>query len=300
MKIVIFGGRGFIGRHLTTYFTRQGHHVIIVSRTFEKMNNPLLKCFTWKDVNDSVQLVEDADAFINLVGETINQYWTKKAKEKIVTSRVEATKKIVTIIKKLNKKPNVVINSSAVGIYGMSETETFDESSDSEAHDFLATVVMKWEEAADELQEHTRLIKLRLGVVLGNDGGALPKMILPYKFYVGGKIGSGRQWFSWIHIEDLIRLIEFCIKNERISGPVNATSPNPVTNDAFGKALAAELNHPHFFPIPSFLLTIMLGEMSQMLLKGQKVLPHIALQHGFQFKYETIEEALQQLIKKHR
>lgn len=296
VKIVIFGGTGFIGRHLASYLNKNGYEVIIVSRTNQDRNGVV----TWDELSENPKRLEASHAFINLAGETINQYWTQKAKDRIVRSRLETTKKIADMTRRLKEKPNVVINSSAIGIYGTSQTKTFTETNAGVANvtdDFLASVATEWERAADELAQYTRLIKLRLGVVFGKDGGAFPKMALPYKCFVGGRIGSGRQWLSWIHIDDLVRLIDFCIRNEQINGPVNATAPNPVTYDAFGRALANVMKRPHFFPVPSFLLKIVLGEMSQMLLRGQKVLPCVALTNGYSFQYDTIEKALQQLTE---
>ncbi len=296
VKIVIFGGTGFIGRHLASYLNKNGYEVIIVSRTNQDRNGVV----TWDELSENPKRLEASHAFINLAGETINQYWTQKAKDRIVRSRLETTKKIADMTRRLKEKPNVVINSSAIGIYGTSQTKTFTETNAGVANvtdDFLASVATEWERAADELAQYTRLIKLRLGVVFGKDGGAFPKMALPYKCFVGGRIGSGRQWLSWIHIDDLVRLIDFCIRNEQINGPVNATAPTPVTYDAFGRALANVMKRPHFFPVPSFLLKIVLGEMSQMLLRGQKVLPCVALTNGYSFQYDTIEKALQQLTE---
>lgn len=297
MKIVIFGGSGFIGSHLVPYLTAKGCEVILVSRSERQTNDPLIHCVTLKELDENADKLEQTDAFVNLAGETINQYWSHKAKEKILESRIVITKKVAEIVQKLKHKPKVVVNGSAVGIYGMSKTQIFDETSPQQTNDFLAHVVSEWEKAADVIQPHTRLVKLRTGVVLEKDGGALPRMLLPYKLYAGGRIGSGSQWLSWIHMEDLVRLIDFCINNENIHGPINATAPNPVTNDTFGRTLAKELRRPHYFPVPAFMLKIMFGEMSQMLLNGQQVLPQIARNHGFNFKYPTIEKAVKAVLQ---
>ncbi|HHY74277.1 MAG TPA: TIGR01777 family protein [Bacillus bacterium] len=307
MKIVVFGGSGFIGKQLTSYFIKKGSEVVLVSR-FEReahsdkgkqqQENSQVRHITWHELQKNVALLEQADAFVNLAGETINQRWTDKVKKKIITSRVSTTEKEAEIVQRLSYKPKVVINGSAVGIYGMSETGTFDETSSKIGDDFLAEVVKRWEKAAELMEPYTRVIKLRLGVVLGRNGGALPKMLLPYKLFVGGKVGTGKQWLSWIHIEDLIQLIAFCITNEAIQGPINATAPHPVTNDEFGRALSKELNRPHFFPVPAFLLKLMFGEMSQMLLSGQKVIPKRILDAGFQFAYPTVEKAVENFKKK--
>lgn len=301
VKIVIFGGSGFIGKHLIDYFSKRGDAVILVTRSertavAKENQQPLEQYVTWNTLQHDVGSLEHADAFINLAGETINQRWTVKAKEKIITSRVRATEQVAAIVNKLTAKPKVVINGSAVGIYGMSDSDTFEETSSPTGDDFLADVVKNWETAADLIAPHTRVIKLRLGVVLGMDGGALPKMMLPYKLFVGGRIGHGNQWLSWIHIDDLVQLFDFCITNESITGPLNATAPQPVTNDQFGRTLGKELHRPHIFPVPAFIFKILFGEMAQMLLNGQKVLPKRALESGFEFKYPTIEKAVKDLI----
>jgi hypothetical protein len=163
--------------------------------------------------------------------------------------------------------------------------------------DFLAEVVRQWERAADAI-EGARVVKLRIGVVLAPDGGALRPMTLPYRLGVGGSIGHGRQWLSWIHIRDLIRIADFCVNNRDISGPVNATAPSPVTNDEFGRTLGRILGRPHFMPVPSFLFRLLFGEMSMLLLKGQRALPDKLIRHGFAFEYPALDQALAQLLKR--
>ncbi|HHW35728.1 MAG TPA: TIGR01777 family protein [Bacillales bacterium] len=296
MKIIIFGGSGFIGKHLTSYFVKKGNEVVLVSRSERQSQDPLVSYLTWNELQENIGPLEGADAFINLTGETINQYWTPKAKTRILESRINSTKSVAQFVQKLKHKPSVVINSSAIGIYGTSDSNEFDETSPLSNNDFLARIVNEWEGAADSMKPYSRLVKLRLGVVLGTDGGALPKMLLPYKLFVGGKIGSGKQWLSWIHIEDLVRLIEFCIINEKIKGSMNATAPTPVTNNEFGHAIASIMERPHFFTVPSLILRVMLGEMSQMVLNGQKVLPNKAIDSRFTFTYPTIDVALRDLL----
>ncbi|EKN68303.1 TIGR01777 family oxidoreductase [Schinkia azotoformans] len=296
MKIIIFGGSGFIGKHLTSYLIEKGNEVVLVSRSERQSQDSLVRYVTWSELQENIESLEEADAFVNLSGETINQYWTPKAKTRILESRINSTKKVAYFVQKLKSKPKVVINSSAVGIYGMSDSDEYDEDSPLSNNDFLARIVYEWERAADTIEQYTRLVKLRLGVVLGIDGGALPKMLLPYKLFVGGRFGSGKQWLSWIHIEDLVRLIEFCVTNEKINGPVNATAPSPVTNDEFGRAISSVMGKPHFFHVPSLILRVMLGEMSQMVLNGQKVIPKRAVGSGFTFTYPTIDLAIKDLL----
>lgn len=296
MRIVIFGGTGFIGKYLCTYFSNIGKDVIIVSRSKGIVQNSLIRRVTWKDLEENIEPLEGSDVFINLAGETINQRWTKKSKERILASRVDTTKKIIAIIARLKDKPKVLINGSAVGIYGMSDKESFDESSATSTEDFLAKVANEWEKEADACDKAVRLVKLRIGVVLGKEGGALQKMVLPYKLFAGGRIGTGNQWLSWIHIEDLARLIEFCILNDKMNGVVNATAPHPITNDEFGRTIARVLGRPHFLPVPSVVFKLLLGEMALMVLKGQKVLPKKVLDYGFNYNFPTIEKAIRDLL----
>lgn len=298
MKVIIFGGSGFVGKHLTSYLIKSGNEVVLVSRSKRLSQDSLVRHATWSELQDNIEPLEGADAIVNLTGETINQYWTPKAKTRILESRINSTKNVAHFVQKLKSKPKVVINSSAVGIYGMSESEEYDETSPISNNDFLARIVYEWERSADMIEPYTRLVKLRLGVVFGADGGALPKMLLPYKLFIGGRIGNGRQWLSWIHVDDLVRLIEFCIINQKVKGPINATAPTPVTNDEFGRAIGSVIGRPHFFPVPSSILRVILGEMSQMVLNGQKVLPKKAMESGFIFTYPTIDLALRDLLGK--
>lgn len=297
MKVIIFGGSGFIGKHLTSHLVNNGNEIVLVSRSKRQSLDPLVSYMTWSELQKNIEPLEAADVFINLTGETINQYWTPKAKTRILESRIDSTKNVAHFVQKLKNKPKVVINSSAVGIYGMSNSNEYDENSSPSNNDFLARIVNEWERVADTMEPYTRLVKLRLGVVLGADSGALPKMLLPYKLFVGGKIGNGKQWLSWIHIDDLVRLIEFCMINEKVIGPMNGTAPTPVTNDEFGHTIARVLGRPHFFPVPPFILRVMLGEMSQLVLNGQKVLPKKAIESGFTFTYPTINSAVKDLLK---
>ncbi len=296
MKIAVSGGTGFIGGHLVPYFIRHGHEMILISRSSFGGTRSGVRNANWEQLDSDPELFEGIDAIVNLAGESINQRWKASAKEAILQSRLVAADRIAKLVLRLNQKPKVVVNASGMSIYGTSETETFDEGSPHRLVDFLSNVVEEWEKAADRIQG-VRLVKVRVGVVLGNDGGAFPKMALPYKLGVGGKAGSGRQWISWVHIDDMVRLIDACIGNEDISGPVNATAPHPVTNAQFGQALASSLHRPNLFPVPAFVMKLLFGELSTLLLDGQRVLPRVLLEHGFEFKYPTIESAMQDLTK---
>ncbi|GAB7386775.1 TIGR01777 family oxidoreductase [Bacillaceae bacterium] len=298
MKLAISGGTGFIGSHLVRYYQARGDEVIVISRSAKK-GIPGAKVISWERSLEHPEALEELDAFINLAGETIDQRWTASAKRRILESRVKATGKVAAIVERLQRKPRAVINGSGISIYGTSETETFDETSPPRRADFLSSVVEQWEKAADAICG-TRLVKLRIGIVLGKDGGAFPKMMLPYRWGVGGRIGSGCQWLSWIHIEDMVRLIDYCIRQEDLHGPVNATAPHPVTNDEFGRVLAKTMRRPHWLPVPAFLCKAAFGELSLLLLQGQRVLPKVLLAHGFSFRYPTLERALSELLRRKR
>ncbi|MBP1989293.1 TIGR01777 family oxidoreductase [Paenibacillus eucommiae] len=294
MKIMITGGSGFVGGHLIPFLQSNGHHVILVSRSASTDSGLDVTKVTWNQLREESAALEGIDAIVNLAGESINQRWTPAAKKRILESRLQAAGQISDFINRLKVKPKVVVNASGMSIYGDSETEAFDERSPHRVVDFLSGIVEKWEQAADQIKG-TRIVKIRIGVVLGNDGGAFPKMALPYKLGIGGRVGSGKQWISWVHIEDMVRLIAYCIEHETINGPVNATAPSPVTNDQFGRAIARSLRRPHWFPVPSFMMKLVFGELSTLLLDGQKVIPRALLEHGFTFKFPGVDQALQDL-----
>jgi uncharacterized protein (TIGR01777 family) len=293
MKIAISGGSGFIGTHLINYLLEKQYEVLLITRT-KKTTSLKVVCITWNELDQHSQPLEKLDAWINLAGETINQSWTAAAKARIMDSRISIIQHMAELLKKLQDKPKVIINSSAVGIYGTSDTETFTENSKIRPTDFLSEVVVQWEKAT-ELFIGMRVIRLRTGVVLGLDGGPLPSMIMPYRFGVGGRVGKGSQWVSWIHIHDVVRLCEFCITNDQLSGAVNATSPNPVTMEQFGRTIAKVWHRIHLFPAPSFVLKLLFGEMSVLVLEGQRVLPQVLIKHDYAFQYKELEAALSQL-----
>lgn len=295
MKIAVAGGTGFIGTHLIDYLRKLGDEVILVSRSANGSNRFGLPVVTWNAMLAEKERLEGLDAFVNLSGESINQRWTQEAKKRILQSRLDTAEQLGKLIDALEAKPKAVINGSGMSIYGTSETDSYDERSPQRLTDFLAGVVEQWEKAVDEQVRGPRTVKLRIGLVLGTDGGALPQMALPYKLGVGGRVGSGKHWMSWIHIDDMVRLIRYCAEREDLAGPVNATAPYPVTNDQFGRALGRAIHRPHWMPVPSFTLKLLFGELSVLLLKGQKVIPRAALEHGFMYHFPTIDEALGEL-----
>ncbi|MCF6092473.1 TIGR01777 family oxidoreductase [Microaerobacter geothermalis] len=298
MKIAISGGTGFIGSYLVEEWLKSKIEVVLISRnrSYAKEKFPNVQCVTWGQLDRQLDQLEGIYALVNLAGESISTgRWTKKRKRVILQSRLDATRNVTHLVSRLTEKPEVVINGSAIGIYGYSETDTFDENQQRYGCDFLAKVVQQWENEADKIKG-TRVVKLRTGIVLGLTGGAFPKMLLPYTLGIGGKIGSGRQWLSWIHVLDMIRLIQLCIEDRNIEGPVNAVAPNPVTNDQFGRILSKVLKTRHWLPVPGFVLQLIFGEMSEILLKGQRVYPKKLLDAGFVFTFENLEEALVHLL----
>lgn len=296
MKVAVAGGTGFIGRHLVRHLLEQGDEPVVISRRPARGPSPV-RHLTWDLLEHAPEALEGIDAIVNLAGESINQRWTKAAKHRILLSRTETAKAVARMVERLKYKPKTVLNGSGISIYGSSLAGRFDESSPARITDFLAAVVEEWERAADGIRG-TRLVKLRTGIVLGADGGAFPLMILPYKLGFGGRIGSGRQWLPWIHIEDMVRAIRYCLINEEIEGPVNCTAPHPVTMDEFGRTVGRVLNRPHWFPVPAGLLKMALGEMSVLLLEGQHAIPRKLLDHGFTFRYPALESAIQELVQR--
>jgi len=300
MHIVIAGGSGFVGKVLQERFLKHGHEVTILTRNKEKIaETNRLRAVEWLNPNSNPEkYLGNVDAIINIAGESINGFrWTKTKKKQIIESRIRTTREIVRIIGEMDPKPKVLVNGPAVGYYGMSDEDTFTEESKTEANDFLATVVRKWEEEAKQAEKFgVRTVYARLGVVLGK-GGALPLMALPYKMGVGGPVGSGKQWVPWVHQADVAGLLLFAIENESISGPLNVTAPNPVKNNQFGKSIGRVLHRPHWMPVPSFAMKMLLGEMSEMLLSGQCVVPERALQCGYIYQYPELEEALENILR---
>jgi uncharacterized protein len=300
MKIAIAGGTGFVGMALVNELSKYDHEIVILTRRTRKSSEKANVRYTqWLTDNaNPVMDLQDTDIFINLAGESINSgRWTEERKSKILSSRIEAVDAVLDIINQLDRKPQALINASAIGIYGTSQTKVFTENNEKLGTDFLAETVVNWEqEASKAVSLGIRTVLCRFGIILEKDAGALPKMLMPYKWFIGGNIGSGKQWMSWIHLEDVVKGIIFAIENKQIQGPVNFTAPHPVMMSDFGKTLAQVLHRPHWLPVPSFALRLLLGEMSTLVVDGQKVLPNKLLDHGFQFQYPTLEKALKNIF----
>ncbi|WP_102261599.1 TIGR01777 family oxidoreductase [Mesobacillus jeotgali] len=299
MNIAITGGTGLVGEALSSHLVKAGHQVYILTRNSDDSRSSNPRYIQWLNPGDSPEKeLEGIDAIVNLAGATINNKWTDEYKQKIIDSRLKATAEVKRIIETLPIKPSVLVNASAVGYYGTSMSQEFTEQSN-KGNDFLSETVHQWEGSASEVQDMgVRPVFCRFGVILDKNYGALPRMVLPYKFFTGGKIGTGKQWLSWIHIEDVVRGIIFVIENTNVNGPVNFTAPFPVTMDQFGETLSNVLNRPHWMPVPSFALKILLGEMSILVLEGQRAIPEKLLNVGFIFKYPELENALKEIFDK--
>lgn len=300
MKIVIAGGTGFIGKKLTQFLLQEGHQIILLTRgVYSSAQN--ITYVRWM-TNDSApeKKVTSADYVINLSGTSLSKgRWTAKQRGRIYSSRLNATRELLRLISTWAQKPAALINASAIGIYPPSSTATYTEASSERADDFLGKVTSDWELATKEAEAlGIRTICLRFGVVLGQEGGALPVIKRPIKLFGGGRLGSGKQWVSWIHITDVARAIRFVMDHDQISGAVNVTAPQPIRMDMLGRMIASVLHRPYWLPVPSVVLKLALDRKSTMILDGQRVLPQVLTKAGFTFSFPTLKPALENLLLK--
>lgn len=299
-RILVTGGTGFIGKPLCQTLIDQGNDVTILTRSLEKAS--LFRGrITLIETLDSLRGEDTFDAIINLAGEPISQRWSKAARACMLESRLQTTEAIVRYVQRATQKPSVFISSSAIGYYGTDAHTSFQEDtapSQDLTGKFPRDICLQWETiAAKVAAQGVRTCLLRTGVVLESDGGALAQMLFPFEFCLGGPIGNGRQWFSWIHREDLIRLILHLMNTPALQGPFNATAPEPVTSKGFASALGKALRRPAFLPLPAFQVKLLFGDMGKtLLLAGQKVVPQKALASGFRFRHPTIKEALEDIL----
>jgi uncharacterized protein (TIGR01777 family) len=306
MKVAIAGATGFVGSRLVERLQSEGERILVLTRNvtsaqkvFPNKAFPNVEIVGYtQTASDSWQsLFSECDAVINLAGEPIGEgRWTPQRKQEIINSRKLTTQKIVEAIFNANPKPSVLVNASAIGYYGTSETATFNETSPP-GGDFLAQVCQIWEAEAQKVTDvNVRLVILRLGIVLGN-GGALSKMITPFKLFAGGPLGSGQQWFSWIHVDDLVNLILQALSQPEMQGVFNATAPNPVRMKQLSETIGQVIHRPSWLPVPSFALETLLGDGAMVVLEGQKVLPTHTLESGFKYQYSDLQPALEQILK---
>lgn len=300
MKIAVTGSHGLIGEALCKHLTGQGHTVARIIRASNSTNGDI----RWNLANASIESdkLNDVDAVIHLAGENIASHrWTSEQKQKIKESRIRGTKLLAETICGLEKKPEVVVSGSAIGFYGDRGSETLTESSNV-GSGFLADVCREWEEAiAPVAASGVRVVNARTGVVLSTKAGALNKMLPIFQLGGGGNIGDGRQYMSWISLDDEVKALEFALTHSSVSGPVNLVAPNPVTNAEFTAVLGSVLHRPAFIPLPAFAAKIVLGEMAdELLLSSQKCQPTKLLSAGYQFEYPELKKALSMTLQENK
>jgi uncharacterized protein len=298
MKVLITGANGFIGSHLTLALARQRHEVVRLTRGAPDPNDP--RQFHWDPEKNEIdeRCLEGVDAVIHLAGESIAAgRWNEEQKRRILESRVLGSRLLIDAISRRGDKPKAFVAASAIGYYGDRGAEELDEASQP-GHDYLAQVVQAWEAETRRAAElGLRLLQLRFGVVLGREGGALAKMLLPFQLGLGGRIGSGQQFMSWITVQDLVRAVLFLLEQSTASGAYNVTAPNPVTNAQFTQSLGRALSRPTVFPMPAFAARLAFGEMADaLLLGGQKALPARLKAAGFQWEAPYIGEGLSKVL----
>jgi uncharacterized protein (TIGR01777 family) len=300
MKALITGATGFIGKSLLARLEKR----VVLTRNVAAAKSTLAKylpeVYAWNAEREQppADAFEGVEAVFHLAGDPVAEgRWNAAKKQRMRDSRIAGTRNLVNTLLQLRTKPRVLVAASAVGFYGDRGEEILDERSP-EGKGFLTDLCRDWEtEAQKATQAGIRVVNIRIGIVLGNGGGALDKMLLPFRLGVGSALGSGRQYMPWIHLDDLVDLMAFAAEHDSLSGPVNGVAPNPVTNAEFTKSLGRALRRPTFFPaVPAFALRMMLGEFGDILLHSQRVIPRAALNAGFQFRYEHLDTALQQII----
>ena len=302
MNVLIFGGTGFVGKNLSKELVDNEYQVFVVTRNRQENLHRLgneVQLIEWDTFSplSSVDKLPETDIVINLAGKSIADHrWTSSVKKKIRNSRIRVTSGIVTAINNSTIEPDVLINASAVDYYGARQDDKIDENEEA-GESFLAQVCTDWEREAYKVEnKFTRVLTMRFGIVLGNEG-ALNRMVMPFKFYLGGPVGKGEQWISWIHIKDLTSMIRFIIEHPELSGPINAVAPAPVRMKDFSKTLGNVLNKPSWLPVPEIILKIVLGQMSEMLLQGQRVYPEKISNAGFEFKFPELKSALEDILR---
>jgi len=304
IRITIFGATGFIGTALTQHLMDEKYTVTAVTRTKNKAQKSLderVRIFQWdyKNISKLAELLEQTDVIINLAGANIaSKLWTKKHKQKILNSRLNAGQKITKAIEKTKHKPQLLIQGSAIGYYGYDTKKKCTEKAP-KGEGFLAYVTDEWEKSTEKIESHgLRRAIIRTGMVLGDSGGIFPKLIKPIQYFVGANLGHGEQGFSWIHLTDEIRAIEFIIKNHQLSGIFNLTAPNPVKSKVFNKTVAKALNRPVWLKIPAAILRLIPGNMgNEIFLANQWVIPSQLQANNFTFSFPNLSEAVNQLIK---
>jgi uncharacterized protein (TIGR01777 family) len=299
MNILITGGTGFIGKPLCTSLVKHGHSLTVLSRRPELVPKLCGATVNAVDSLDALTAEMHFDAIINVAGEGIvDKRWSKQRKQQLLDSRIQTTNQLIAFISRARQKPSVLVSGSAIGFYGDQGDELLTENSQiTTSDDFAHQLCVEWEQAARKASnEGVRVCLLRTGLVVGKGGGFLQRMLAPFKLRLGGRIGDGQQWMSWIHRNDLISMIDMLLNASDLNGIFNATTPNPVTNHEFTQTLAKVLRRPAVFPVPAIVLKLAMGEMASLLLGGQRVIPQRFLDHGYQFQFEHLESALSEVV----
>jgi len=299
-RCLITGGSGFIGSSLVPTLLDKGYEITVLSRDAEKTKQQFDNKIETITRIGAISGREHFDVVINLAGKGIaDKNWSDKIKKQLKASRIDITKDLITYFERATVKPTVFISGSATGFYGLKGEEVLTEKSIGDKS-FSSRLCKDWEAAAKKAEDlGIRTCYLRTGIVLDKDGGALAKMLPPFKLGLGGPMGSGKQFMSWIHRDDIVGLIEHIIATTELSGPINGTAPEPVNNKTFSKVLGKALKRPAFFPLPGFLLKIIMGDMGkELLLCGQRVSPEKALKSGYTFKYPKLDDALNAILSK--
>ncbi|MCX4025013.1 TIGR01777 family protein [Endozoicomonas sp. SM1973] len=298
MKLLMTGGTGFIGQALVKRWLKSNHQLTVLTRRpgqwTDYWNNQVV-CISQFD---QLEQAADFDVVINLAGEPIvDKRWTGERKRQLRASRIDLTEHLINFLKQLATPPKALLNASAIGFYGYHRADKSIDENCPAADDFAATLCKDWEQTAKTAEPlGIRVCLMRFGVVLGQGGGALQKMLLPFRLGLGGRISTGEQTMSWVYLEDLLNAIDFLINHDELSGPFNITSPNPVSNAQFSKALADQLKRPAIFPVPAFMLKLMLSEAADLLLKGQRVVPDRLVKAGFEFQFAELQATLAAIL----
>lgn len=300
MRVLVTGATGLIGRAVCQSLSNEGHEIVVLSRRPETAQVvPGARAFRW---NPEIELPpmeawEGVEAVIHLAGEPVVAFrWTDEHKKRIRDSRVKGTRNLIDGMKTLPVRPKVLVSSSAVGFYGNRGQEPLDERS-APGNGFLTDVCIEWEREAERARElGMRVAMVRVGVVLTAEGGALQKMLLPFRLGLGGRLGDGQQWFPWIHLTDIAGIFRHALLNPQVSGPINGVAPNIVNNEEFTKELATALKRPTFFPVPEFALRMLMGEMADVVLISHRVFPKVALDTGYKFKFPNLKAALSDIF----
>ncbi len=300
--VLITGGSGFLGRRISQELIGRGDRVTVLSRDAAKTRGkvPLgVRAAGWTPTKEGpwYDELDNVDAVIHLAGEVVAQRWSDAKKKEIVDSRVGSTERLVEAIARAKHRPKVLVCASATGFYGTSDGKTEQDETSPRGTGFLAELVEQWEAAAKKAEEFgVRVVNLRIGVVFGKGGGALEKMVPAFKLFVGGPIGSGEQIYSWIHVDDVAGLALMAIDDERVTGPVNATSPYPASAGEVAKTIGATLNRPSFFKVPKVIVSAMLGEAAEIVTESQRILPRRAIELGYEFHYARLQPALESIL----